>query len=172
METGLTILVLVLILVVVALVAALRHLKKSIPDTLERAREEEREAFRKRSAPMLVGNAVQHYVPFLEEFPYHPSDARFLGGLIDFVVFDGLTNGEVRAVIFVEVKKGNQAPSKRQRQVEKCVQDGKVDFITLQVHSTGRLRVKRSEPEVEPVRRPFEPLDEATRELLRLKYGG
>jgi predicted Holliday junction resolvase-like endonuclease len=144
----------ILILVVVVLAAALLSLASSIPNRVMRAREEERESFRKRSAPMLVGNAVQHYVPFLEEFPYHPSDARFLGGLIDFVVFDGLMDGEVRNVVFVEVKKGKQAPSKRQRQVERCVRDGRVDFVTLQIHSAGGVRVKRTEPAVELIRRP------------------
>jgi predicted Holliday junction resolvase-like endonuclease len=144
----------ILFLVVVVLAAVLLTLASSIRSRVRRAREEERELFRKRSAPMLVGNAVQHYVPFLEEFPYHPSDARFLGGLIDFVVFDGLTDGEVRNVVFVEVKKGKQGPSKRQRQVEKCVRDGRVDFVTLQIQSAGGVRVKRSEPTVELVRRP------------------
>jgi predicted Holliday junction resolvase-like endonuclease len=143
----------VLVLVIVVLAVALLRLARSIPDRVTQAREDEREVFRRRNAPTLVGNAIQHYVPFLEEFPYHPSDARFLGGLVDFVVFDGLTDGDVRNVVFVEVKKGKQPPSKRQKQVERCIQDGRVDFVTLQIHSAGGVRVRRTKPEVELARK-------------------
>jgi len=39
----------------------------------------------------------------------NPKDARFLGTPLDFIVFDGLDEGEVRRIVFVEVRPAGRA---------------------------------------------------------------
>ena len=104
----------------------------------------------KGSHSTLDGKAVEHLAPFLTEFceRFDANDARFLGSPIDYVVFDGLCDGDVRKVVFVEVKTGDSAAlSKRERQVRTAVKSGRVDFETLHAdRPTGRVtRARRAQ---------------------------
>jgi predicted Holliday junction resolvase-like endonuclease len=59
-----------------------------------------------KSQSVTLGKMTEHFIPYLPDFTYNPKDARFLGSPVDFVVFDGLNEGEVKSVVFVEVKTG------------------------------------------------------------------
>ena len=87
-----------------------------------------RDAIR-RSREVIHGKVTEHLIPFFPSFPWNPSDARFLGSPIDFVVFDGLSEGTVREIILVEVKSGvRKVLSPRERSVEQCIRKGAVSF--------------------------------------------
>jgi hypothetical protein len=66
-----------------------------------------------RSQAVTVGKVFEQLVPYLLGFPFNPRDARFVGSPVDFVVFDGLSDGTVRRVVFVEVKTGGAELSPR-----------------------------------------------------------
>ena len=86
----------------------------------------------KRSREVIHGKVTEHLIPFFPSFPWNPADARFLGSPIDFIVFDGLSEGEVREIILVEVKSGvRRVLTPRERSVERCVMRGNVDFTVL-----------------------------------------
>lgn len=90
-----------------------------------------RDAIR-RSREVIHGKVTEHLIPFFRAFPWNPADARFLGSPIDFVVFDGLSEGAVREVILVEVKSGSRKVlSARERSVEHCIKRGDVSFRIL-----------------------------------------
>jgi predicted Holliday junction resolvase-like endonuclease len=85
-----------------------------------------------RSRSVIVGKVMEHLVPYTPSvFPYNPKDARFIGSPIDLVVFDGCDEGEIRQVIFLEVKSGTSNLSGRQRQIRDAVQAGKVVWRVL-----------------------------------------
>jgi predicted Holliday junction resolvase-like endonuclease len=65
-----------------------------------------------------LGFSAEQLAPYLPGFKYNPADVRFLGQPVDFVVFDGLTGGELRQVIIVEVKTGKSSLSKIERQIK------------------------------------------------------
>ncbi|MGC9311041.1 MAG: Holliday junction resolvase-like protein, partial [Candidatus Aenigmatarchaeota archaeon] len=70
-----------------------------------REKEIRREAIEK-SRVVLEGKFREQLAPLLPEFRYNPTDARFLGSPIDFVVFDGICENGPREVVFIEVKSG------------------------------------------------------------------
>jgi predicted Holliday junction resolvase-like endonuclease len=78
-----------------------------------------------------VGKVQEQLIPYLPDFPFNPKDARFIGSPVDFVVFDGLDGGELRQVVFVEVKTGGAALSTRERQVRNAVQARRVEWVDL-----------------------------------------
>ena len=99
--------------------------------TLEEVPEVRKDAVA-RSRAVVTGKVTEHLAPYLGDFPFDPQDARFLGAPIDFVVFDGLSAGELRRVVLVEVKSGPSAAlSARERAVRDCVEDGRVDWYEL-----------------------------------------
>src|SRR3990172_4989838 len=84
-----------------------------------------------RSQAVTVGKVFEQVVPYLPEFPFNPKDVRFLGSPVDFVVFDGLNDGQVRRIIFVEVKTAASDLSTRERRVRDAVRAGRVEWNEL-----------------------------------------
>jgi predicted Holliday junction resolvase-like endonuclease len=82
------------------------------------------------------GKVAEHFAPYLAEFPYNPKDARFLGSPIDFVVFAGLDEGEVRKVVFAEIKRKTSRLSEREKQVKAAIRHGRVEWIELRIDET------------------------------------
>ena len=58
---------------------------------------------------------------------------RFLGTPVDLVVFDGLAEGRVRRIVFVEVKTGRSGLTSRERCVRDVIQEREVEWAELRV---------------------------------------
>ncbi len=84
-----------------------------------------------RSQAVTTGKMVEQMVPFLPGFEFNPRDARFLGSPVDLVVFDGLSEGEVRRIVFVEVKTGGSQLTVREKSVRSAVRSGNVELAEL-----------------------------------------
>ena len=88
----------------------------------------------KKSTAVVKGKVAEQLVPFGTDFGYNPRDARFLGSPIDFLVFEGLTEGDVTRIVFIEVKTGQSARlSQREKQVQTAIENGEVDYEVLHV---------------------------------------
>ena len=86
-----------------------------------------------RSQAVTVGKVHEQLIPYLPAFPYNPKDVRFLGSPIDLVVFDGLADGRVQRIVFLEVKTGGSSLTSRERSVRDAVQAGEVEWAELRV---------------------------------------
>lgn len=86
-----------------------------------------------RSQAVTAGKVHEQLVPYLPDFQFNPKDARFLGSPVDLVVFDGLDEGQVRRVVFLEVKTGASALTERQRQVRDVIKAHEVVWDELRV---------------------------------------
>src|SRR5436189_2116239 len=75
-----------------------------------------------RSLAITAGKVHEQLVPYLPEFEFNPKDARFLGSPVDLIVFDGLADGELRRVVFLEVKTGGAALTSRERQTRAVIE--------------------------------------------------
>jgi predicted Holliday junction resolvase-like endonuclease len=84
-----------------------------------------------RSEAVTVGKVAEQLVPFFPEFHFNPRDARFLGAPVDLVVFDGLAEGRVRRVVFIEVKTRGGRLTPRERLVREAVEAGRVEWLEL-----------------------------------------
>jgi predicted Holliday junction resolvase-like endonuclease len=84
-----------------------------------------------RSQAVTLGKVQEQLVPFFPQFPFNPKDARFLGSPVDFVVFDGLSEGTVERVVFVEVKTGASQLTARERQVRDVVRERRVEWAEM-----------------------------------------
>jgi predicted Holliday junction resolvase-like endonuclease len=89
-----------------------------------------------RSQAVTAGKIYEQLVPYLPGFGFNPKDARFLGSPVDLVIFDGLSEGEVRRVLFMEVKAGGSQLTTRERGVRDAVRSGRVEWTELRVGQT------------------------------------
>jgi predicted Holliday junction resolvase-like endonuclease len=109
---------------------AARHaeLRSALPQIERRARDH---ALRTRDGVRL-GQLAEQLAPFLAGFSYDPRDAYFIGRPIDYVIFDGLAAGDVREIVFLEVKTGKKrALDARQESARRCIDRACVRFETL-----------------------------------------
>jgi len=79
-----------------------------------------------RSRAVLSGNFSEQLAPFLPDFKYSPSEARFIGKPIDFIVFKGADEKSISEVIFVEVKSGGSKINAHERNLKETVEAGRV----------------------------------------------
>ncbi len=88
----------------------------------------------RKSEAVIKGKITEHLMPFFPEFEYDPKDARFIGTPVDLMVFDGLSEGAVREIVFLEVKTGKGADlSSRERLIRNCVDAKKVVYRVVRV---------------------------------------
>ncbi len=81
-----------------------------------------------RSQAVVTGKVTEQLLPYLPGFEFNPKDVRFLGSPVDLVVFDGLSNGQLERVVFIEVKTGEATLTGRERQVRDAVMARRVDW--------------------------------------------
>ena len=86
-----------------------------------------------RSQAVITGKVSEQLVPYMSVFPYNPKDARFVGSPIDLIVFDGLDEGIVQEVVFLEVKTGASSLNQRQKQIRDAVLAGRVVWRELRI---------------------------------------
>ena len=85
-----------------------------------------RETAIKQSRAVLAGQFSEQLAPYLPDFPYSPSEARFVGKPIDFIVFKGLDAKSPEEVIFVEVKSGKSQTSVVEKKLKETIEQKKV----------------------------------------------
>ena len=85
------------------------------------------------SRAVLGGKFVEQLAPYLPEFKYDPTEARFIGSPIDLIVFPGLATGDPKEIVIIEVKTGkfsNLTPE--QRRIRQLIEDGMVRWELIQ----------------------------------------
>ncbi len=90
------------------------------------------------SRAVLGGKFVEQMAPYLPEFSYDPTDARFIGSPIDLIVFPGLSEGNPEEVVLIEVKTGKSGRlTGREKKVRELVESGKVRWELIHRTATG-----------------------------------
>lgn len=85
----------------------------------------------KRSVSITTGKVTEHFIPHLPDFKYNPRDARFIGSPVDFIVFNGMTDGNVENIVFIEVKTGDSSLTTRERKVRDCIKNKNVVWESI-----------------------------------------
>lgn len=87
-----------------------------------------REDAAKRSRAVVSGQFSEQLAPYLPDFPWRPTEARFLGKPVDFLVFKGLEEKDVTEVVFVEAKSGTSRLNATERSLKEAIRAKKVSW--------------------------------------------
>ncbi len=104
---------------------AKKQLKEQIPEIREDAI--------KHSRAVLSGQFSEQIAPYLPDFPFNPSEARFIGKPIDFVVFKGMDEKKIDEIVFVEVKSGQSQLSKVEKTLKEAIENKQVSWHEYKV---------------------------------------
>jgi predicted Holliday junction resolvase-like endonuclease len=104
-----------------------------------------------RARSVLKGKIGEQIAPLLPEFLAlcNPSDARFIGSPIDYLIFRNMTCEEGNElpieVILLDVKTGKSGLNKIQKRIQEAVEHSRVRFHTLRLSSREAGEVQPSE---------------------------
>jgi len=58
-------------------------------------------------------------------------DMTFVGKGIDYIVFDGLSSGNLKEIVFLEIKSGSSTQNTNEKQIEEIIKRGKVRYEVM-----------------------------------------
>jgi len=79
-----------------------------------------------RSRAVLGGKFSEQLAPYFPDFNYDPTEVRFIGSPVDFIVFKGTSTREPEEIVFIEVKTGKSNLSENERKLKEIVDKKKV----------------------------------------------
>lgn len=104
----------------------------------------------KRSRVSILGKVWEQIAPSLKNFPFQPEDARFVGAPIDYIVFEGMGEKDIKKVHFVEIKSGRANLNKQEKTLKDTILKKKVYWKEIRVgdeDQVERSRMKQEEDE-------------------------
>ena len=81
-----------------------------------------------RSRAVSFGKTIEHYVPFMEDFPVKPGDVQFFGKPIDYIAFSDRGSKKNCSVHFIEVKSGKSGLNNHQKNIKTAIQEGRIHW--------------------------------------------
>ena len=92
-----------------------------------------------KSRAVLKGKLAEQMAPMFAVFGYNPSDARFIGDLVDYVIFDGYTTVKERIedkpikIVLADIKTGDASLTYEQRRIKQGIEKGLVEFKVIRL---------------------------------------
>lgn len=82
----------------------------------------------KKSRSVILWEVYEKVLPFLPNFPYAPRDMTFVGKGIDYIVFDGISEWNLKKIIFLEVKSGSSKLNGNEKMIRDKILENKVEY--------------------------------------------
>ena len=132
------------------------HDMDKLADEKEQGKQKAIEKSKNTQRSVLKGKIGEHMAPIFPEFyeKYEPSDAKFLGDPIDYVIFKNMSkfdknneDNEPIEVVLVDVKTGKSNLSDKQKAIRDAVEQNRVSFDVVRLNDNNSKR-KESTPKV------------------------
>ena len=81
-----------------------------------------------KSRAVLSGMFSEQLAPYLPNFNFKPTEVRFMGKPVDFIIFKGMDEKNIDEVVFVEVKSGKSQLNKVEKSLKKAIENKKVKW--------------------------------------------
>lgn len=81
----------------------------------------------------ILGEVTEKVTPLLPDFPYHTKDLVFIGKGIDYIVFDGLSRGNLKEIIFLEIKSWTSQLNKNEAMIKNYLKEYPIKYEILKV---------------------------------------
>ena len=86
-----------------------------------------------KSRAILSGMFSEQLAPYLPNFNFKPTECKFMGNPVDFIVFKGLDEKNINEIVFVEVKSGKSKLSEVEKSLKETVEKKKVRWEEYRV---------------------------------------
>lgn len=107
------------------------------------AKEEELREKAREKGRQLARLAVRKIDPIFTPRKLNPDDAKVIFHPIDYIVFNGMKNGEaIENILFLDRHAKHTNQRSVQRSIERAIERGNYEWMTLRVHEDGGIKVE------------------------------
>ena len=124
MDNSLLIVWIIVGLVVGFLLAKVFSMKHTLKD---------RQASIKGSKAVILGHVKEQMAAIHPGFPYHTKDMVFIGKGFDYLVLDGLSEGNLRQIVFVEIKSWSSMLNKNEKQIQTIINNKFIKYEIIRL---------------------------------------
>lgn len=86
-----------------------------------------------KSRSVIGGQFSEQLAPYLPDFRYLPTECRFMGKPIDFIVFKGMDEKKIDEIVFVEVKSGNSKLTEHEKNLKETIEKKRVKWVEYRI---------------------------------------
>jgi predicted Holliday junction resolvase-like endonuclease len=86
-----------------------------------------------KSRAVLGGQFSEQLAPYLPNFQYLPTECKFLGKPIDFIVFKGMDEKKIDEIVFVEVKSGNSKLNAHEKNLKDTINKKRIKWVEYRI---------------------------------------
>ena len=86
-----------------------------------------------RSKHVVMWQVNEKIAPILPGFPYNYKDLVFIWKWIDYTVFDWLSTGYLKQIVFLEIKSWNSNLNRNEQMIQECLSRKKVYYDVLRM---------------------------------------
>ena len=87
----------------------------------------------KGSRNAITGEIYEKILPALPNFPYAPKDMVFIGKWCDYIIFDGLSDGDLREIVFLELKSWKSRLNANERAIKNIISQKSVRYTEMRI---------------------------------------
>ena len=84
-----------------------------------------------KSKSVVRWHTIEKTAPLLPWFQYKMRDMTFVGKGIDYIIFDGLSSGNLKEIVFLEIKSGSSTQNNNEKMIEDIIKKGKVRYEVM-----------------------------------------
>jgi predicted Holliday junction resolvase-like endonuclease len=110
------------------------ELEKEIKDRIAGLAERQSKAetkSEKTAVAVGIGKIIEKILPAHKNFNMIPADCRFLAEPIDMIIFDGLSQNNIKQITFMDVKTGKATLQPNQKKIRDAINDHSVEWRSL-----------------------------------------
>lgn len=86
-----------------------------------------------RSKSVILWAVNEKIAPILPNFSYNFNDLVFIGKWIDYIVFDGLSDWNLRQVVFLEIKTWKSNLNKNEKQIKLTIEKWEIKYEIMKL---------------------------------------
>ncbi len=83
----------------------------------------------------IMGELYEKILPALPNFPYAPKDMVFIWKGCDYIIFDWLSSGHLREIVFLELKSGNATLNTNEKMIRDTLERKRVRYSEYRIGS-------------------------------------
>lgn len=86
-----------------------------------------------RSKHVLIWQVNEKIAPILPGFPYNYKDLVFIWKGIDYIVFNWLSSGYLKDIVFLEIKSWVSSLNRNETMIKNCIESKKISYDVLRI---------------------------------------
>lgn len=87
----------------------------------------------KQSKAVSLWHISEQLAPVMPNFPYHIKDMVFIGKGFDYLVLDWLSEGNLRKIVFLEIKSGRSTQNRNERMIQQVINTKLVSYEVMRI---------------------------------------